>query len=133
MSNYKFSRVPIKVPKVQTKHRSINTSIPAPVTDEIIKVLEQYESRSMQGQIPIIWDRANDFNIYDKHGNKWIDFTSTIFVSNVGHSNKNVCDKVKKVLEKPLIHSYAYVTEERIQYHKKLVEFAGPSFEKAFL
>ena len=87
----------------------------------------------MQGQIPIIWDKATDFNVYDKHGNKWIDFTSTIFVSNVGHSNKNVCNSVKEVLEKPLIHSYAYVTEERIQYHKKLVEFAGPSFEKAFL
>ncbi|SVE03820.1 uncharacterized protein METZ01_LOCUS456674, partial [marine metagenome] len=34
MSNYKFSRTPIKVPKVQTKHRSINTRIPAPGTDE---------------------------------------------------------------------------------------------------
>ena len=76
----------------------------------------------MQGQIPIIWDKATDFNVYDKHGNKWIDFTSTIFVSNVGHSNKNVCNSVKEVLEKPLVHSYAYVTEERIRYHKKLVE-----------
>ncbi|MBH49884.1 MAG: aspartate aminotransferase family protein [Candidatus Marinimicrobia bacterium] len=133
MSNYKFLRTPIKVPKVQTKHRLINSSIPAPGTDERIKVLEQYESRSMQGQIPIIWDKADDFNIYDKHGNKWIDFTSTIFVANVGHGNKNVCNAVKQVLEKPLIHSYAYVNEDRIQYHKKLVEFAGPSFEKAFL
>ena len=133
MSNYKFSRTPIKVPKVQTKHRLINTPIPAPGTEESIKMLEQYESRSMQGQIPIIWDKADDFNIYDKHGNKWIDFTSTIFVANVGHGNKNVCDAVKKILEKPLIHSYAYVNEERIQYHKKLVEFAGPQFEKAFL
>lgn len=133
MPNYKFSRVPINVPKVQTKHRTINTSIPAPGTDESIKVLEQYESRSMQGQIPIIWDKAENFNIYDLHGNKWIDFTSTIFVSNVGHGNKNVCDAVIQLLEKPLIHSYAYVNEERVQYHKKLVEFAGEPFEKAFL
>jgi len=133
MSNYKFSRRSINVPKVNTKNRFINTAIPAPGTDESIRKLEQFESRSMQGQIPIIWDKANDFNIYDKHGNKWIDFTSTIFVSNTGHGNKNVCNAVKKVLEKPLIHSYAYVNEERVQYHKKLVEFAGPPFEKAFL
>ena len=133
MGNFKFSRTPINVPKVHTKNRFINTPIPAPGTDDSIRLLEQYESRSMQGQIPIIWDKAHDFNIYDKHGNKWIDFTSTIFVSNVGHGNRNVCDAVKKVLEKPLIHSYAYVNEERIQYHKKLVEFAGPPFEKAFL
>jgi len=133
MGNFKFSRTPINVPKVHTKNRFINTPIPAPGTEESLRLLDQYESRSMQGQIPIIWDKAHDFNIYDKHGNKWIDFTSTIFVSNVGHGNKNVCNAVKKVLEKPLLHSYAYVNEERIQYHKKLVEFAGAQFEKAFL
>jgi len=133
MENYKFSRMPINTPKVHTKNRSINTPIPAPGTDDIMRMLEQYESRSMQGQIPIIWDKAKDFNIYDRKGNKWIDFTSTIFVSNVGHGNENVCNAVKKVLEKPLIHSYAYVNEERVQYHKKLVEFAGLPFEKAFL
>ena len=87
----------------------------------------------MQGQIPIIWDKAEDFSIYDKHGNKWIDFTSTIFVANVGHGNQHVCNAVKEVLEKPLLHTYAYVNEERVRYHKKLVEFAGPPFEKAFL
>ena len=133
MSNYKFSSIPINVPKVNRKNRVINTAIPAPGTDDCIRLLEQYESRSMQGQMPIVWDRAEDFNIYDRHGNKWIDFTSTIFVSNVGHGNRNICNAVKKVLEKPLIHSYAYVNEERIQYHKKLAEFVGPPFEKAFL
>ena len=133
MPNYKFSRVPINVPKVNTKYRVINTAIPAPGTEKSLRLLEKYESRSMQGQIPIIWDKAENFNIYDEHGNKWIDFTSTIFVSNVGHSNSNVCNTVKKVLEKPLIHSYAYANEKRVQYHEKLVEFAGPPFEKAFL
>jgi 4-aminobutyrate aminotransferase-like enzyme len=133
MSSYKFSRMPINVPKVHTKNRFINTPIPAPGTKESLILLEQYESRSMQGQIPIIWDKAEDFSIYDKHGNKWIDFTSTIFVANVGHGNQHVCNAVKDVLEKPLLHTYAYVNEERVRYHKKLVEFAGPPFEKAFL
>ena len=133
MSNYKFSRKPVNVPKIKTKNRLIKSTIPAPGTDASIRKLEKFESRSMQGQIPIIWDKADNFNIYDKSGNKWIDFTSTIFVSNVGHSNKNVCGEVKKVLEKPLMHSYAYVAEARIQYHKRLVEFAGHPFEKAFL
>ncbi len=133
MSGYNFSTDPVDVPKVNTSNRIINTAIPSPGTNQMIKQLEQVESRSMQGQMPIIWDKAYDFNVYDKHGNKWIDFTSTIFVSNVGHSNSNVCNAVKNILDKPLIHSYAYVNEERIKYHKKLVEFAGSPFEKAFL
>ena len=133
MKEFKFSRLPINVPKVQTKNRLISTPIPSLGTNGILSELELFESRSMQGQMPIIWDRAEDFNIYDKHGNKWIDFTSTIFVANVGHGNQHVCNAVKKVLEKPLLHTYAYVNEERVQYHKKLVEFAGSPFEKAFL
>lgn len=133
MVDYKFSTTPVMVPHVDTNHRIIRTPIPSPGTQEILSRLEQYESRSMQGQMPIIWDRAEDFNIYDKHGNKWIDFTSTIFVANVGHGNQNVRNAVREVLQKPLLHSYAYVNEERVRYHQKLVEFAGPPFEKAFL
>jgi len=133
MAEYNFSRTPINVPNVETQHRSIKTPIPPPGTKDIITKLELYESRSMQGQMPIIWDRAEDFNIYDKYGNKWIDFTSTIFVANVGHGNQNVRNAVSKVLQKPLLHSYAYVNEERVQYHEKLVEFSGHPFEKAFL
>lgn len=133
MANYRFSRTSIDVPRVETRHRSIKTPIPSPGTLALLSELEQYESRSMQGQIPIIWDRAEGFNIYDKHGNKWIDFTSTIFVANVGHGNKRVRKAVIEVLEKPLLHTYAYVNEYRDEYQKKLVEFAGLPFEKTFL
>ena len=105
MSNFKFSLKPINVPQVITDHRRIQTSIPSPGTKEILLELESYESRSMQGQMPIVWDRAEDFNIYDKNGNKWIDFTSTIFVVNVGHGNQIVRNAVKEVLEKPLLHT----------------------------
>ena len=132
MSSYNFFIKPQDIKKIHTEHRIIETPIPASGTEAIISELEIYESRSMQGQIPIIWDRAENFNIYDKHGNKWIDFTSTIFVANVGHGNKNVCNAVKKVLEKPLLHTYAYVNEERVKYHKKLIEFAGSPLKKPF-
>jgi len=133
MANYKFSRKSVNVPTVKTHHRLIKTPIPPPGTEEILSKLERYESRSMQGQMPIVWDRAEDFNIYDKHGNKWIDFTSTIFVTNVGHGNKNVSNAVKEVLERQLLHTYAYAHEERVRYHEKLIEFSESHFQKAFL
>ena len=37
--------------------------------------------------MPIVWDRAEGFQVYDKWGNTWIDFTSTIFVTNSGHAS----------------------------------------------
>ena len=77
---YQFSREPKKVDLINTKFRSIKTNIPCPGTKEILDNLDLYESRSMHGQIPIIWDSAENFNIYDLKGNKFIDFTSAIFL-----------------------------------------------------
>lgn len=130
---YSFSRKPVKVPCIETKHREIKTAIPCPGTDAALKELEKYESRSMQGQMPIVWDRAEDFSIFDKSGNRWIDFTSTIFVTNIGHANTRVLDAMREVLDKPLLHTYAYANELRIKYIKRLIEFSQGQFEKAFL
>lgn len=131
--SYQFSNVPVEVPLVNTKHRRINTRIPAPGTDRILSELETHESRSMQGQLPIVWDHAKDFSVFDQQGNKWIDFTSTIFVTNVGHANPRIIDAVKRQLDKPLIHTYAYANEVRSKYLKSLIKFSGSPFEKAFL
>jgi len=133
MAGYIFSREPKTVALVETKYRKIATQIPAPGTKEIITRLEKTESRSMQGQFPIIWDMAEDFSVYDIAGNKWIDFTSTIFVANIGHGNKRVSTAIKEVLDKPLVSTYAYMSEIRAKYLERLIEFAGPPFGKAFL
>ena len=73
-----FSLVPKQVPKIKTKYRTIKTDIPAPGTDKLIERLQKVESRSMQGQIPIVWNKAKDFSVEDIAGNKWIDFTLSL-------------------------------------------------------
>lgn len=133
MKKYLFNLKPVKVPKIHTKNRDIKTSIPAPGSAVILNKLYKYESRSMHGQLPIVWERADNFNIYDTKNNKYIDFTSTIFVANIGHSNKELKKNIKKSIDSDLINSYAYAHKLRADYHKKLVKFAGNSFDKAFL
>jgi 4-aminobutyrate aminotransferase-like enzyme len=130
---YSFSREPKEVKAIQTENREIKTKIPAPGTCEILEKLDKYESRSMHGQLPIIWDKAIDHNVFDHLGNKWIDFTSMIFVANVGHGNKHVISKVEEVLKNPLTGCYAYPNKTRADYLERLVRFAGPNFQKAFL
>ena len=39
-------------------------------------------------EVPVFWDKAEGFKVQDRVGNTWIDFTSGIFVANVGHSAK---------------------------------------------
>ena len=133
MSSHTFSLDPLNVPKVKTLNRSIKTQIPAPGTKEILKKLSSLESRSMHGQLPIVWDKADDFNMFDLLGNKFIDFTSTIFVTNVGHSNKRILAYMHEAMDKSLISCYAYSNEMRAKYLQKLNEFTDQQLDKAFL
>jgi len=133
MSNHQFSHNAVVVPKVRTKFRQINTPIPVPESLPTLHDLARYESRSMHGQLPVVWDRAEDFQVWDRFGNCWIDFTSTIFVANAGHANPLVKKAIQQQLDNGLFHSYTFATEIRAQYLKKLVEFTPAQFQKAFL
>ena len=133
MAHQFFSREPQQVAPVDTAHRTIKTAIPCPGTADILARLDETESRSMHGQLPLVWDRAVDYNVFDAAGNKWIDFTSCIFVANVGHSNPHLSSAIASTLEKPLYSCYAYGNELRARYLEKLLAFAGEPFEKAFL
>jgi 4-aminobutyrate aminotransferase-like enzyme len=133
MAAHSFSRSPQTVPSIHTEYRKIHTAIPTHGTEAILDQLDRHESRSMHGQLPLVWDRAEDFSIFDSAGNQWIDFTSTIFVANVGHSNPHVIDAIKATLDKPIFSCYAYGNQIRAKYLEKLVNFAGKPFEKAFL
>jgi len=130
---YQFSQIPVNVPPVETKYRKIKTAIPAPQTLQVLRDLEKYESRSMHGQLPIVWDKAKDFQVFDPCGNCWIDFTSTIFVANSGHANLKIIESLKKILDKRLLHTYTFPSEIRAIFLKKLIEMTPPQFEKAFL
>lgn len=128
-----FSVEPRDVAQVKTAHRRIQSKIPAPGTTEILKKLGETESRSMHGQLPIVWAKAEGYYVYDIAGNRFLDMTSTIFVANVGHSNPVVKQAIQSSLDKNLLSTYAYANEEKSQYLESLLRFAGEKYTKAFL
>ena len=133
MAGFNFNHTPKDVPLINTKYRKIVTKIPTP---ESVVMLEQaygLESRSMHGQMPVVWNRADNFQVFDAQGNSWIDFTSTIFVANAGHGNPRIVEAVKKVLDKPLLHTYTYLSQERLDYLDLLIEKTPKQFEKVFM
>jgi 4-aminobutyrate aminotransferase / (S)-3-amino-2-methylpropionate transaminase / 5-aminovalerate transaminase len=131
--NHHFSQIPVDVPFVDTKYRKIKTAIPAPETLQVMLDLEKYESRSMHGQLPVVWDKAEDFQVYDGCGNCWIDFTSTIFVANTGHANPKIVNILKEIIDHKLLHTYTFPSRIRAAFLKKIIEITPPQFEKAFL
>jgi len=133
MSGLGFSHIPKKVKIINTKYRTIVTQIPVPESIPILEKVYETESRSMHGQLPIIWDRAKGVQVFDSWGNKWLDFSSTIFVTNVGHGNKRIIDALSEVIKKPLLHTYTYTSPERYEYLNYLISNTPKQFEKAFL
>ncbi len=127
-----FSLEPVSTDPIRTQYRSIQTAIPVPESLPLLKALDTYESHSMHGQLPIVWDRAEGFQVHDAWGNTWIDFTSTIFVTNSGHGNPRILKALQAVLDKPLLHTYTYASQERVDYLKYLIENTPNQFEKAF-
>ena len=95
-------------------------------------ILKKYETSGMHNQINVKWTKADGSFIYSGR-KKIIDFTSSIFVANIGHGNKNYVKNLKKNLSIPLIHSYNYINNNRIEYIKELKKFLGNDFNKIYL
>lgn len=127
---YYFPATPQKCKKILTTHRKITTDIPSPETIETLRMCAINEPNSMNDQLPIVWESAKDFYVYDCSGNKWIDFTSSIFVTNVGHSNDKVKNAIQRGLDKNLINSYYYPTKERVEFTELLLKITPSEINK---
>ena len=133
MSIYSFNLKPRNVKKIKTKNRIIKTKIPVPGSIKLLNDLKLFETENAKQQLPVIWDKAKDSFIFDPYGNKWIDFTSSIFVTNAGHGDPITLNYLKKIIKKPLLHSYYYPTVIRKDFLKKLLQITPPNLNKAIL
>ncbi len=128
-----FPLVPTKVEPVSTEFRRLSGSIPHPQTVEELEKLRQAESLSMRGQPPVIWDRAEGVNVYDAHGNMWLDFSSGVLVTNAGHGCKRIADAIIRQASRPLLTTYCFANRPRIELVRKLVSLAPEPLNKAFV
>ncbi len=120
----KYNLVPVDVPKVNTKYREIRTQLPVPESLEIFKSLSESEPISMMGQPPIVWDKAEGFQVYDKWGNKWLDWSSGVVITNAGHGRKEISDALRKEIDRHLLTTYVFVHEKRAVLTKMLQDLS---------
>ncbi|MCK4419968.1 aminotransferase class III-fold pyridoxal phosphate-dependent enzyme, partial [Candidatus Aerophobetes bacterium] len=130
----KYSLEPVEVPKVKTKYRSIQTKLPVPQSLQIFKTLMASEPPSMMGQPPLVWHKAEGFQVSDRWGNTWIDWSSGVLISNAGHGRKEIREAVQKLLHQPLLSTYVFVHEKRAELTKTLQQLSpDPSNYHVFL
>jgi 4-aminobutyrate aminotransferase/(S)-3-amino-2-methylpropionate transaminase len=128
-----FDIQPKHVKPVETPFRKIATAIPAPETLEVLQTLHRCEPISMTGQPPIVWDRAEGVQVYDRAGNKWLDWSSGVVVANAGHGASEVREAIRRQVDKGLLHNYCFPNAERAELVKYLVDITPKALDKVFL
>ena len=128
-----FSIIPRAVPRVETKYRRILTPLPHPDSVPTLERLHRFEPQSMRGQPPLVWDRAEDIFVYDKYGNRWLDWSSGVLVANSGHGAPEVRRAIIEQVKSGLLHNYVFPSSQRADLVEELVRLAPPGLGKVFL
>jgi len=106
--------------------------LPGPESQKYLSLSERYEPRCMSQQAPIVWDQAEGVVVTDVDGNRFIDFTSGVLVTNVGHCHPKHVQALQKAAAR-LMNCYDFPTPERVTFAQKLVELMPENLDQAFL
>lgn len=128
-----FPLIATEVKPVSTKFRKLSGQIPNPATIKQIEELRAAESVSMRGQPPVIWDRAEGMNVYDAYGNMWLDFSSGVLVTNAGHGRREIAEAIIRQASKPLLTTYCFPNQPRIELVQKLISLTSEPLNKVFV
>ncbi len=128
-----FNCTPVDVPVVLTKYRTIATQLPHPESVPTLQKLREIEPMSMRGMPPLVWECAEDFSVYDKYGNRWLDWSSGVLVTNAGHGVPEVRAAIIEQVRSGLLHNYVFPSEERATLVEMLSGLAPEGLNKVFL
>ncbi len=110
----------------------IKTELPGPQSKRFVELSRRYEPHSMSDQVPLVWERAEDVWITDVDGNVFLDFSSGVLVTNVGHCHPRYVEAIREQAGK-LFNCYDFVNPNRVLLAEKLVQLTPPHLNKAFL
>src|SRR5437588_282567 len=128
-----YGLTPKRVPRVETEFRRIVTEFAVPQSIPILQKLQAYEPVAMRGQPPVVWDRAEGFQVYDAWGNQWIDWSSGVLIANAGHGRKEIADAIANQARSHLLTSFSFANQPRARLVERLVSILPEPLKKIFL
>lgn len=133
MATKEFPLEPQQVELVETRYRKIATPIPVPESIPQLRKLRELEPKSMGGQPPVIWHTGSGATISDRWGNRWIDFSSGVLVTSVGHNHPEVIKAIRGMADQGMYHAYCFATEIRLQLIEELSTWLPAPLKRVFL
>lgn len=114
-----------------TKIASVHTPLPGPRSKALFDRWARVEAQCTGYQAPVVWDRASGVLVTDVDGNTFIDWTSGVLVTNVGHCHPDLVKAVQAASAK-LLNNYECLNEPRVEAAEKLVSVLPPHLDKCF-
>jgi 4-aminobutyrate aminotransferase len=106
--------------------------LPGPKSQHYLDLSETYEPRCMSQQAPLVWESAEGAVVRDVDGNEYIDLTSGVLVTNIGHSHPKHVAAIREQAGR-LLNPYDFPTPQRVELARRLVEMTPDNLDKAFL
>ncbi len=128
-----YDLTPRAVAAVETPFRRIATQFPVPESVPLLERLHAAEPVAMQGQPPVVWDRAEGYSVYDRWGNRWIDWSSGVLITNAGHNAPRIAKAIREQVDQGLLTTYCFPSEARLQLVEKLQSILPEPLKKVFL
>jgi 4-aminobutyrate aminotransferase len=106
--------------------------VPGEKSQKYLSLSAAYEPSASLDQVPVVWDHGERVWVTDVDGNRYLDFTSGVLVTNLGHSHSLLVDAVQKQAGR-LMNCYSFPTVERVTLAQKLVESFPSNLDRVFL
>ena len=109
----------------------IQTQIPGPKSKELINEWHTYEADVAGYQAQVVWKSAKGCVVNDVDGNSYLDWTSGVLVTNVGHCHPHLVSAITRASQ-DLLNNYECANTYRIEAAKKLVAALPKHLDKCF-
>lgn len=109
----------------------VNGTLPGPKSRKMLAKWHKYEADVVGYQAQIVWDTAKGCVVTDVDGNRFIDWTSGVLVTNVGHCHPHLVAATQAASER-LLNNYECANVERINAAEALVKVLPKHLKQCF-
>ncbi|MBN2212422.1 MAG: aspartate aminotransferase family protein [Sedimentisphaerales bacterium] len=110
---------------------SVKGPLPGPRGKEFLDKWHIYEADVVGYQTPVVWESAQGCIVHDVDGNTFIDWTSGVLVTNVGHCHPLLVKAAQEASAK-LLNNYECANTYRIEAAERLVKAMPAHLDQCF-
>jgi len=114
-----------------TRITHVSGNLPGPRSKALFERWEKVEAQCTGYQAAVVWDRGLGCVVTDVDGNVFLDWTSGVLVTNIGHCHPELVKAIQAAAAK-LLNNYECLNEPRVEAAEKLVSVMPKHLDKCF-